>query len=993
MMRTTVFSAFLGMTLLAPLPLLAEIGNVAAVNQQMAGTRPDSERRDLDIGNDIIQNERIETSELGSGQLLFIDQTSLTISQNSDLVLDKYVFDPDANQGDIAMTMTRGALRFIGGKITKKRRALVRTPTATIGIRGGMALIKIGANGQVSVTHLAGEQTTVTSFGDANGDGVDDGPSEGELEGFLEGEPPSSGDTVTLSRPSSTATAERTGTGDGAPNRGRAQVTFAGLTSAEELQESYNNFEGGQSGGSRTPVTDEAVERGTGQVANVNSNVPRRHRERPVSTGGERFVEEKSPDQSPDNPRSQTPPADESQDRIVRENPPPGSEPQPPEPQPPEPQPPEPQPPEPQPPEPQPPEPPAALPEGGFLFVPGAGFETFVDIREGSLIGETASGDTITLPVPESSADFLPTGGASGLPTPFAQSRFPNSGFFEIAFGDAVSSTEGPLQGIGFADLDNNLIFAPLLTQQQELLLVFFGTPTPDNLRVQPTVTSFGPNVNVVTRFAVEPFDVVIDNDLVDARFAIVQNGGNDASQGFRGLFGELNIDAAGNEDLTIIAAPLVNTPNGPILSTTGLSSANETFGNTREIRFGFFNLGTGEDAEGHTVFGPNNDYVVVTSAFRDNNGTGPFVTDDPGEEIVISNGNTDVFEELPTGAVLTRDPNGFEVITNPLPLVNQSGTAVPAASSGILNVFATGIASCGSRPCGFGASLPQETNTYALTPFFVGPEALPLSTIDFGGTNQTDNSFTASFALTDGFESNLIGGPEGPDLFVLATNPEESTAISDRVFGSATSGADISVIAGQTNEELDFALGSSGLVGDGGILPAGVDPEPDFVRWGFWSATYTGTDQFLNVPTQDIVHLGTFVGGVLPDPDAFAAFNGTATFNGLAAGTVANLQTGRSQTIGGSFALNYNFGAGQGNLNLNLPAANFNENIQVFRNGPATVPTYSGGIENSNLQAQVNGAFFAGGNDPAAGTGGNFDILDFAQDQRAVGVFAGDKN
>ena len=77
------------------------------------------------------------------GQLLFVDQTTLTIAPNSEVVLDKFVFDPDRGTGEIAISLTKGALRFIGGKISKNTDAVINTPSATIGIRGGLAVIEI----------------------------------------------------------------------------------------------------------------------------------------------------------------------------------------------------------------------------------------------------------------------------------------------------------------------------------------------------------------------------------------------------------------------------------------------------------------------------------------------------------------------------------------------------------------------------------------------------------------------------------------------------------------------------------------------------------------------------------------------------------------------------------------------------------------------------------------------------------------------------------
>ena len=72
-----------------------------------------------------------------------------------------YVFDPDKSSGDIALSLTRGSIRFVGGLITKGKTATIRTPTATIGIRGGGTLIIVLPDGTTKATFLFGKSIYV----------------------------------------------------------------------------------------------------------------------------------------------------------------------------------------------------------------------------------------------------------------------------------------------------------------------------------------------------------------------------------------------------------------------------------------------------------------------------------------------------------------------------------------------------------------------------------------------------------------------------------------------------------------------------------------------------------------------------------------------------------------------------------------------------------------------------------------------------------------
>lgn len=140
-----------------------KIGTVAAVNSLVEGEPPASPPRALTLGNDLSLDERIISSPVGSGQFLFLDQSSLTVAPNSNIVLDKYVYNPESKTGEFAVDMARGTLRFIGGRISKTSDATINTPAATIGIRGGMAIIEVADNGATRVIHIAGEYSKVTT--------------------------------------------------------------------------------------------------------------------------------------------------------------------------------------------------------------------------------------------------------------------------------------------------------------------------------------------------------------------------------------------------------------------------------------------------------------------------------------------------------------------------------------------------------------------------------------------------------------------------------------------------------------------------------------------------------------------------------------------------------------------------------------------------------------------------------------------------------------
>ncbi|MBV8446995.1 MAG: FecR domain-containing protein, partial [Hyphomicrobiales bacterium] len=127
----------------------ATVGSAGAANTRSTGLPPGGTLRVIEIGTQVVSDERIETSATGSVQLVFIDKTTLNIGPNSTLVIDKFVFDPATAQGEMALSLGKGVLRVVGGQATHTGGATIRTPVATIGLRGGMT----------SVTHSASEGT------------------------------------------------------------------------------------------------------------------------------------------------------------------------------------------------------------------------------------------------------------------------------------------------------------------------------------------------------------------------------------------------------------------------------------------------------------------------------------------------------------------------------------------------------------------------------------------------------------------------------------------------------------------------------------------------------------------------------------------------------------------------------------------------------------------------------------------------------------------
>jgi hypothetical protein len=137
--------------LLAAVPALAQkIGTTGAVKPEASGTAPGGATKTLNLGGEVVFRERIRTSSGGALQILFTDKSTMNIGPNSDITIDKFIYDPSKKTGELSATLAKGAMRFVGGQISHTAGATINTPVATIGIRGGVAFL----------THIQKTQTT-----------------------------------------------------------------------------------------------------------------------------------------------------------------------------------------------------------------------------------------------------------------------------------------------------------------------------------------------------------------------------------------------------------------------------------------------------------------------------------------------------------------------------------------------------------------------------------------------------------------------------------------------------------------------------------------------------------------------------------------------------------------------------------------------------------------------------------------------------------------
>jgi len=132
----------------------SRIGSAASITNQVEGILRGS-ARPLAVGGDVHANELVRTQDASSAQLVFLDNTNLSIGPRSSVTLDRFVYNPDRGTGRVVVNATRGVFRFVTGS-QPPQNYTIKTPVATIGVRGTVFDLLVESN-RIIVVLVSGE--------------------------------------------------------------------------------------------------------------------------------------------------------------------------------------------------------------------------------------------------------------------------------------------------------------------------------------------------------------------------------------------------------------------------------------------------------------------------------------------------------------------------------------------------------------------------------------------------------------------------------------------------------------------------------------------------------------------------------------------------------------------------------------------------------------------------------------------------------------------
>tara|TARA_B100001564_G_C20641463_1_gene672379 strand:+ start:1210 stop:1785 length:576 start_codon:yes stop_codon:yes gene_type:complete len=89
-------------------------------------------------GSKIFFGDTIISKEKSNAQILFLDQTVLTLGEDTELTIDEFIYDPKSHEGSFISNVKSGTVKFITGQISKQNpeNLEVKVPSGVLGARG-----------------------------------------------------------------------------------------------------------------------------------------------------------------------------------------------------------------------------------------------------------------------------------------------------------------------------------------------------------------------------------------------------------------------------------------------------------------------------------------------------------------------------------------------------------------------------------------------------------------------------------------------------------------------------------------------------------------------------------------------------------------------------------------------------------------------------------------------------------------------------------------
>ena len=117
---------------------LTEAGQIIALTGRVVATDANQAERELALRSPVYVGDRIQTAPGARAQVFLLDDTTVSLGEESYMVIDEFVFEGKPQEDVSSLRFLRGVIRNVTGRITQANpsRFQVKTGKAVIGVRG-----------------------------------------------------------------------------------------------------------------------------------------------------------------------------------------------------------------------------------------------------------------------------------------------------------------------------------------------------------------------------------------------------------------------------------------------------------------------------------------------------------------------------------------------------------------------------------------------------------------------------------------------------------------------------------------------------------------------------------------------------------------------------------------------------------------------------------------------------------------------------------------
>ncbi|MEM8553084.1 MAG: hypothetical protein AAGF45_11955 [Pseudomonadota bacterium] len=901
--------------------------------------------RTVVVGENVLFRDQIITSDEGLVQVLFVDGSTFTVGPGARVVIDEFVYQPATGTGSLVAEVTSGALRFVGGRLSKgNNQVRFRTPGGTLGVRGGIANIDLDPPCE-----------------DAN-----QCPTETASLVF--------GEELTLSLPGGgTRRIHQAGYSFVLGSGGNVTVVPTNTLDQSSLQRRLSGQAGTNGGATEEPTAEDVVQSGVPQINSARAPFVVLPRPKPVAVSSRYGPDEETPGVTDTTNAVADTVTEQAQADVVREDVDRSTTPIP---------------------RPRPDgvdpriaafsTPQEVTAQGQTVTNPGrVGIVTGFDLEPFGAALIEKDGEVIALQIGE---DVI------ALPSALGESAI--EPFRSTVLGTEVSGTvfRGP-DGFALVFLQES---GGRTTADPNAVTYFLtGSPTPTNVvlsgeddgRTLIRNYALGPDYHKRAqgiRSELRHLNPIVAREFGDALadaaetgfFIVERQGGAETAQTF---YAGLLIDGQGANQRSAInvdAGFVTQAGNGLTLVGRRRGSYRLNAANAAAAMTGATGtLPAGED--GQSIFGADGNNFVYTTGVAvrpESDGDSPFFLDRERGDRVLGPG------EVLSGVTSVAD----------LEQVIDADTLTRTTRS--LTGFAAGMV----EPNALQSRQFRSTDVGDFAINFNAQDGTLGGIIRIHDVNNEDpvvRSYQLAF---------------GTDIFGGASSTARGTFVHDDMFGAVATGpvnqegspqTTVTTDSGVTIAHVDAtpdtymvsadAVPQPQLFADAGVTPC----ECRFMEWGWWG---TATNFQGDGPVggrQDFAHLGQWVAGDVT-PEADLPTVGSGEYEGHVVGNVVATQEDGSRAryvAVGELEVNFDFADRTGELNVrNFDGRNFGGTIfgNVASDGVSN--QFSGQLSGSGLTGRTDGAFAAGPNSAVQGVLGAFDVR--GAGYKAVGTYVGEQ-